>query len=79
VIIERSTKMQITINGEPEQFDEESLSVARLLEAKNVESPEMVSVQVNGEFVDKTNYQDTVLSDNDTVEFLYFMGGGATS
>ncbi len=68
--------MQITINGEPEQFDEESLSVSRLLEVKNVESPDMVSVQLNGEFIDKKNYQETVISDNDTLEFLYFMGGG---
>lgn len=68
--------MQITINGEPEQFDGENLSVSRLLEMKNVESPDMVSVQLNGEFVDKKNYQDTVISDNDTLEFLYFMGGG---
>ena len=69
--------MQITINGELEQLDGENLSLSKLLEIRNVESPDMVSVQLNGEFVDKKNYQTTVLADNDTVEFLYFMGGGA--
>ena len=42
--------MQITINGENEQIAEEGVTVTRLLEIKNVESPDMVSVQVNGVF-----------------------------
>ncbi len=69
--------MHITINGEPEQLDLQDLSITRLLEVKNVESPEMVSVQLNGEFIDRKNYSTTLLSGNDTLEFLYFMGGGA--
>ena len=68
--------MQITINGEIEQL-EQSLSITSLLETKKVESPDMVSVQLNGEFVAKGDYPSTVISDNDTLEFLYFMGGGA--
>ena len=69
--------MQIEINGELEQFEKSELSILNLLEAKQVESPEMVSVQLNGEFVDKKNYSTTVVSNNDSLEFLYFMGGGA--
>ena len=69
--------MQITINGELSQFEESELSISRLLEVKNVESPDMVSVQLNGEFVDKKKYSDTIVSKNDSLEFLYFMGGGA--
>lgn len=69
--------MQININGEPEQVEQEELSVLKLLEIKNVESPEMVSVQLNGEFVDRKNYPTTIISENDSLEFLYFMGGGA--
>jgi sulfur carrier protein len=69
--------MQILINGESEEFKSKGLSVLNLLEMKNVESPEMVAVQLNGEFVDKTNYADTIIRDDDSLEFLYFMGGGA--
>jgi sulfur carrier protein len=69
--------MQIKINGELEQFEKSELSILNLLEVKKVESPEMVSVQLNGEFVDKKKYSTTVISENDNVEFLYFMGGGA--
>ncbi len=69
--------MQILINGELEQFGEKELSISHLLEKKNVESPEMVAVQLNGVFVDKQNYSTTVISNDDSLEFLYFMGGGA--
>ena len=69
--------MEIKINGDLEQFDKSELSILNLLEVKQVESPEMVSVQLNGEFVDKKKYSTTVVSENDNLEFLYFMGGGA--
>jgi len=69
--------MQIEINGELEQFEKSELSILNLLEAKQVESPDMVSVQLNGEFIDKKKYSTTVILENDSVEFLYFMGGGA--
>ena len=69
--------MLVYINGEAERFKDKELSVLRLLEMKNVESPEMVAVQLNGEFVDKKNYADTIIRDDDSLEFLYFMGGGA--
>ena len=69
--------MQIEINGELEQFEKSELSIVNLLEAKQVESPDMVSVQLNGEFIDKKKYSTTVILENDSVEFLYFMGGGA--
>jgi len=69
--------MQVNINGEPEQIAREELTVTQLLDAKNVESPDMVSVQLNGEFIDRKNYPTTVINENDTVDFLYFMGGGS--
>ena len=69
--------MQIMINGEFEQFEINELSILNLLEVKQVESPDMVSVQLNGEFIDKKKYSTTVILENDNVEFLYFMGGGA--
>lgn len=69
--------MQIMINGEQEEFETEQLSITALLELKNVESPDMVSVQLNGEFIDRKQYATTFLSEKDSLDFLYFMGGGA--
>ena len=59
------------------QFEKNGLTISNILEEKKVESPDMVSVQLNGEFIDKKKYSTTVISENDTLEFLYFMGGGA--
>lgn len=68
--------MRITINGETQQVAGDDLTIARLLELKEVESPDMVSVQLNGEIIDRAKYSETILADNDAIEFLYFMGGG---
>ena len=69
--------MQISMNGEKRQVAGDSLTIAGLLEIEKVESPEMVSVQVNGDVIDRTLYLETCISDGDEVDFLYFMGGGA--
>jgi len=68
--------MQISINGEERQLNSEELSILNLLEAEKVEAPEMVSVQVNGRVVNRTDYEKHVLRNGDEVDFLYFMGGG---
>ena len=65
------------VNGVMEKIAEEELTIAQLLKIRNVESPEMVSVQCNGKIVDRTCYENTPVSGNDEVEFLYFMGGGS--
>ena len=68
--------MKIMINGEPMEMDR-ALTVAELLQLREIESPEMVSVEVNEEILAKDAFATTLLQENDTVEFLYFMGGGS--
>lgn len=69
--------MIIEVNGKRKQIDNKnSLSVAELLELEKVEKPDMVSVQLNGEFVKKENLSQTYLKESDKIDFLYFMGGG---
>jgi sulfur carrier protein len=68
--------MKIKVNGAVQEI-ETRLSVADLLVRNNVEQPELVSVQLNGEFVQRDRYGATMLDENDEVDFLYFMGGGA--
>jgi sulfur carrier protein len=67
--------MRIKINNKEQDF-EKGLNVAELLVVNKVEMPDMVSVQLNGEFVKRENFTRTVLKENDEIDFLYFMGGG---
>ena len=69
--------MQIIINGDIQQVAENNLTISRLLEVKKVESPDMVSVQLNGDIINRTLYDDQKIVENDEIDFLYFMGGGA--
>lgn len=67
--------MNITVAGVKKEF-EDGLTVAKLIELENVETPEYVTVTVNDEFVESGTFAETALKDGDNVEFLYFMGGG---
>ena len=68
--------MNIKINGEKEELTQESVSITELLTLKKVDMPEMVSVEYNGEILDRENFDSTAVKDGDEIEFLYFMGGG---
>lgn len=66
---------KITVNGKAQEV-ETPLTVAELIKKNNVSQPDMVSVQVNEEFVEREDFPKTELKDGDVVDFLYFMGGG---
>ncbi len=67
--------MTITVAGEKKEY-KEGLTLPELIEVENVETPEYVTVSLNDEFVTRQDRDTTVLKEGDTVEFLYFMGGG---
>ena len=67
--------MLVKVNGENISL-EKSLNVNELLIAVKAEQPEYVTVQINGEFIERENFAKTFISDGDEIEFLYFMGGG---
>ncbi|SHO47709.1 sulfur carrier protein ThiS [Anaerocolumna xylanovorans] len=67
--------MLITISGVRKEV-KDGISVTELIVSENVESPEYVSVSVNDDFVLREAFDTTVLKEGDTVELLYFMGGG---
>ena len=69
--------MKLQINGREDTIDRPALSVVELLELKDVENPDMVSVQLNGKILGREAFGNTKIADGDQVEFLYFMGGGA--
>ena len=66
---------KITVNGEAQEVLL-PLSLTELIRQNNVQQPEMVSVQVNDDFVDRTEWDGLQLKEGDNVDFLYFMGGG---
>jgi sulfur carrier protein len=69
--------MKISINGKetiiavnPER------TVDSLLEELDVSQRLYVTVELNGEILDRPAYETTSVNDGDVIEFLYFMGGG---
>jgi sulfur carrier protein len=70
--------MIITINGKetsiPEQPDR---TVDSLLEELDVSQRLYVTVELNGDILDRSAYETTAVKEGDVMEFLYFMGGGA--
>ena len=66
---------KIIVNGEYQEV-ELPLTVSDLIKSNNVFQPEMVRVQVNEEFVEREDFDTLQIKENDSVDFLYFMGGG---
>jgi sulfur carrier protein len=66
---------KITVNGKPQETDN-PVTVAQLIVLNGIVQPDMVSVQLNEEFIYREDYGSVELKDGDTVDFLYFMGGG---
>jgi len=65
----------IFLNGKKEEI-EENLNISRLLEIKKIR-PEVVTVELNEQIIEKNKYPDSLLKANDKLEFVYYMGGGS--
>ena len=69
--------MNLTVNGKPATIaDESPVSITDLLEKLQVEQREYVTVELNGDILDRGDFAGATVKDGDNVEFLYFMGGG---
>jgi len=68
--------MAITIylNGKKEDV-KDGMNISKLLEAKKIK-PEVITVELNEEIIQKSDYQNKPLKANDKLEFVYYMGGG---
>ena len=67
---------KITVNGKEQTIEGASILLLELIKLNDVQQPDMVSVQLNGEFVLRDLYETTAVKEGDEVDFLYFMGGG---
>jgi sulfur carrier protein len=68
--------MKVTVAGNVKDIAENT-TVAQLVIDEQVDNPEYVTVTINDEFVEHSGFENTILKENDVVEFLYFMGGGS--
>jgi sulfur carrier protein len=67
--------MKLTLNGKESDFTD-GLTVSELLVEQQVKTPEMVSVELNGQILKRSKFEDTILKNGDKVEFLFFAAGG---
>jgi len=67
--------MKLIVNGKDAEVGE-GVTISRLLADQDVKMPEMVSVELNGQILKRSQFDTTTLNEGDAVEFLYFMGGG---
>ena len=70
-------KVKVTVAGKVKEYDEE-LTIQQLIEKENVENPLYVTVTINDEFMQRDDFEVRKIKDGDVIEFLYFMGGGAS-
>jgi sulfur carrier protein len=74
-----SNKMsKISVNGKAQEV-ETPISITELIKLNNVAQPEMVSIQLNGQFVNRDDFDSAQVAEGDELDFLYFMGGGQNS
>ncbi len=64
----------ITLNGERFELDS-PLSVSALLNQLDID-PRRVAVEHNLNIIKRQTFQDTLISEGDTIEIVNFVGGG---
>ena len=68
--------MQITVGGQNKTYPD-GITLLQLTEKEKIENPIYATAVVNENYVRFDDFSSVVLSDGDTVEFVYFMGGGS--
>ena len=65
---------KIQLNGDPHEINK-GTNLNDLLNKLKIQKSK-VAIEVNGEIVQKDKYTNLVLSKNDKVEIVHFIGGG---
>jgi thiamine biosynthesis protein ThiS len=66
--------VKIQVNGEPREFSGD-LTIDSLISTLGLE-PTRVAIELNQNVVRRSEWQATVLRDEDRVEIVHFVGGG---
>lgn len=69
--------MQLQVNGERREVVD-NVSLQELITQLNLPS-ERVAIELNREVVRRSSWAATILSENDRVEIVHFVGGGRES
>ena len=69
-----SNVAKIQLNGDPYEINGRT-NLNELLNKLKIEKNK-VAIEVNGEIVQKGKYQNLILSKDDKVEIVHFIGGG---
>ena len=67
--------IEIQLNGKQQQI-QNGMTVSDLLLKWKIR-PELVTVEVNENILQKLDYDATKISAGDKIEFVFYMGGGA--
>jgi sulfur carrier protein len=67
--------IQITINGNPRNFDVEAMTVGALVEKLGL-TGKRLAIERNGEIVPKSTFADVALQSGDQLEIVGAVGGG---
>lgn len=67
--------MKIFLNNREEEFENEFISVSKLLDLKKL-TFRMRIIKINGILIPKDSYSDTIIRNGDDVQVLYLMSGG---
>jgi thiamine biosynthesis protein ThiS len=67
--------IKIRLNGK-ENVIKSGMTVSGLLTKWRMR-PELVTVEINENILQKLEYESTEIKDGDHVEFVFYMGGGA--
>ena len=67
--------IKILVNAKEQQVPDSS-AVLDVLKTNGVVAVEMVTVQLNGEFLDASLFDNSLIKEGDSIDFLFFMGGG---
>ena len=65
---------KIQLNGDPYEINH-GTNLNELLDKLKLQKNK-VAIEVNGEIVERTKYQNLILNKNDKVEIVHFIGGG---
>lgn len=66
--------MKIILNGKDTEL-EKNITITELLQNLKIHS-KVVVVEINGNIVEKDNFDNTFIKENDKVEVVRFVGGG---
>ena len=67
--------MVIKVNGTEVNLEAE-VTIKELLVLQHIIMPDYVTVYVNDKLVDQERYNEVMVKEEDTIEFIIFMGGG---